>query len=99
MKLGTWLFAILVLAVAMGISRDEVGRVAVIVFVTGVAVIASGLAAILALFRTIAALGEARNLFDHLEAMAATVGVLAIGSTIMIGLFFAGARMVTWAVP
>lgn len=99
MRLSTLLFAVLVVATALGIARDEVGRVALIVFVAGLGAIVSGLMAILALFRTIGALGEARGLVAHVEAMAATAMVLVVGSAMMLGLFFAGALLVQWSVP
>ena len=45
----------------MGIVRDEVGRVAVIVFFTGLGTCVAGVASIMALFQTVGALGEART--------------------------------------
>ncbi|WP_435018865.1 hypothetical protein TA3x_000852 [Tundrisphaera sp. TA3] len=99
MRLATWVFLVLVLGVVMGIARDEVGRVAVIVFVAGAAITAAGLTISLALFQTVAALGEARGVAAHLEAAVATAVVLAVGSALIVGLFFAAALGVDWAVP
>ena len=99
MRISTLLFAVLVIGTVLGIARDEVGRVAVIVFVTGLATTVSGVAAIMALFQTLGAFGEARTLGSHVEALAATVLVLTVGSTIMLGLMFAGALLVRWAIP
>jgi hypothetical protein len=99
MRLSTLLFAILVIGTILGIARDEVGRVAVIVFFTGLGTTASGVAAIMALFQTIGAFGEARSLAAHVEALAATVLVLTVGSMVMLGLLFTGGLLVQWAIP
>ena len=99
MRLSTLLFAILVLATLMGIVRDEVGRVAVIVFFTGLGTIVVVLGAIMALFQTVGAFGHARSVLSHLEALLATAMVLVVGSSVTLGLLFAGAQLVQWAVP
>ena len=59
----------------------------------------SCLTAIMALFQTIGALGEARGLAAHIEALAATVVVLIVGSAVILGLLFAGALLVRLSVP
>lgn len=99
MRLLTLMFFILVLAVAFALLRDEVGRVAVIVFVTGLGVTVGGLAAIMSLFQTLGAFGEARTLPAHVEALAASALVLAFGSGAMLATMFAGAWLVRWAIP
>ena len=99
MRLSHLLFAVLVVGTALGIARDEVGRVALIVFLTGLGAVVSALAAIMALFQTIGAFGEARSLGAHVEALAATIVVLAVGSAVMLGLLFAGALLVQWVIP
>ncbi len=99
MRISHLLFAVLVIGTVLGIAREEVGRVAVIVFFTGLGATLSGLAAIMALFQTVGAFGEARDLAAHVEALAATVVVLALGSLAMLGLLFAGALLVRWAIP
>ncbi|WP_435009174.1 hypothetical protein P12x_000422 [Tundrisphaera lichenicola] len=99
MRLSNLLFIILVLAVAMGIARDEVGRVAVIVFVTGLGTVVVVLGAIMALFQTLGSFGEAQSLLSHLEALGATAVVLLVGSSATLGLLFVGALLVQWAVP
>lgn len=99
MRLSTLLFAILILATLMGIVRDEVGRVAVIVFFTGLGAVVVVLGAIMALFQTIGAFGEARSILSHVEALAATAVVLVVGSSVTLGLLFVGAQLVQWAIP
>jgi hypothetical protein len=99
MRLSNLLFAILVIATVMGISRDEVGRVAVIVFFTGLGTIVVVLGAIMALFQTIGAFGHAQSVLSHVEALAATAVVLVVSSSVTLGLLFAGAQLVQWAVP
>ena len=70
-----------------------------IVFFTGLGRLRRGLTAILALFQTVGAFGEARSLGAHVEALAATVLVLVVGSAVILGLMFAGALLVRWAIP
>ena len=70
-----------------------------IVFFTGLGTIFVGLGAILALFQTIGAFGEARSVGSHVEALAATAVVLIVGSSVTLGMLFVGARLVQWAVP
>ena len=85
MRLSTLVFAVLILGTIMGIARDEVGRVAVIVFFTGLTTSIAGVASIMALFQTVGAIGEAKTVVAHVEAMAATVLVLFFGSILMLG--------------
>ncbi len=99
MRLSTLLFAILLLAVLMAIFRDEVGRVAVIVFFTGLATCAGTLTAIMALFQTVGAFGEARTLGGHVEALASTLLVLVVTSAVIPGVMFSGAVLVQWSIP
>jgi hypothetical protein len=99
MRLSTLVFAILVIGTILGIARDEVGRVAVIVFFTGLGTTFSALASIMALFQTVGAFGEAKTLVAHIEALAATIVVLIVGTAIMLGLLFGGGLLVQWAIP
>ena len=99
MRLSTLLYVILVIAILMGIVRDEIGRVAVIVFFTGLGTIIVVLGAIMALFQTVGALGEAQTLLSHVEALAATAVVLIVGSSMTLGLLFAGGLLMQWAIP
>jgi hypothetical protein len=99
MRLWNLAFAIFLIGMILGIVRDEVGRVAVIVFFTGLGASISGVASIMALFQTVGAFGEARTLSSHVEALAATVLVLIFGSAVMLGLLFAGGLLIRWAIP
>lgn len=99
MRLLTLMFAILVLAVVFALLRDDVGRVAVIVFVTGLGATVAGLAALMSLFQTLGAFGEARTFAAHVEALVASVVILALGSGGMLATMFVGAWLVRWAIP
>ena len=99
MRIWNLSLATVVIAVILGLARDEVGRVAVIVFLAGLGLTASGLTAILALFQTLGSLGEARGLMAHVGALAASAVVLLVGSAVMLGLIYAGAWLVNQAVP
>ncbi len=99
MRISTLVFAILVIGTILGIARDEVGRVAVIIFFTGLGTVIAGLTSVMALFQTIGALGEAQNLSAGVEALAATLVVLAVGSATMLGVMFGGGLLIQWAIP
>lgn len=95
MRLWQMAFAIATLAVVMTIARDPIGRTFVIVFTTGLGEVVLGLTAIMALFQTVGAIGEAKRLSDHVEAIAATTAVLTVGSALMSAWLFVGAWLVT----
>lgn len=99
MRLSTLAFLVLILALIFAIVRDEVGRVAVIVFFTGLGTVGAGLGSIMALFQTVGALGEARTVSAHVEALAATVLVLSFGSTLVLGLLLGGGLLIRWSIP
>jgi hypothetical protein len=99
MRLWHLSVAILMLGVIMSIVRDPAGRVALIVFVTGLGETAMGLAAIMALFQTIGAIGMARGLLDHAEALAATTLVVLASTAIMSVWLFMGVWLIQATVP
>ena len=99
MRLWHLFVAIMALSLIFTIIRDPVGRIALIVFLTGLGEVVFGTTAILALFQTIGSLGEAKGLFAHAEAVAATALVLIIATTIMSSWLFAGAWLVQSAIP
>jgi hypothetical protein len=90
MRLWHVVLAVIVIAVILVICRDPAGRVAVVVFGTTLGEFFFGTAAILALFRTIGALGEARGFYRHAEAIVATAVVLAVATFIMSSLLVGG---------
>jgi hypothetical protein len=99
MRIWTLALIVLIFGLIMGIVRDEIGRVAVIVFFTGLSMSMAGVASIMALFQTVGALGEARDLGAHVEAIAATVLVLTVAAFAMLGLLFVGGLLLQWAIP
>jgi hypothetical protein len=99
MRLWHLLVFILGLSLVLTIGRDQVGRIALIVFVTALGEVIIGTTAVLALFRTIGAIGEAKGLFGHAEAVAGTAVVLIVATTIMSSWLFAGAWLVQASLP
>jgi hypothetical protein len=99
MRLWHLFVVILALSLIFTILRDPVGRIALLVFVTGLGEVVIGTTAVLALFQTIGALGEAKGLFAHAEAVATTALVLIIATTIMSSWLFAGAWLVQASIP
>jgi hypothetical protein len=82
------------LAIVMTLARDPMARVMLIVIAMGIGEVIFGLAAIMALFQTIGALGEARELLEHAEALAATSFVLAVGSAVMCAWLYIGMLLI-----
>jgi hypothetical protein len=99
MRLWHLFVLILALSVIFTIVRDPVGRIALIVFMTGLGEVVIGTTAVMALFQTIGAFGEAKGLFAHAEAVATTALVLIIATTIMSTWLFAGVWLVRASIP
>src|ERR1017187_2877471 len=99
MRLWHLLVVIVALSLILAIVRDTVGRIALIVFVTALGEAIIGTTAVLALFRTIGGIGEAKGLFAHAEAFATTALVVIIATTVMASWLFAGAWMVKASLP
>jgi hypothetical protein len=91
--------AVLMLGIIFSLVRDPVGRVALIVFITGLGETILGVTAIMALFQTVGAIGMARGLFEHAEAVAATTVVLAVATAVMSSWLFLGAWLVQATIP
>jgi hypothetical protein len=89
---------VLLAAICLSIARDEVGRVALIVFFAGLGTIAVTTAALLLLFRTLGGLGEAQRGLAYVEALAATALVLVLASLAVGGLVLVGVRLVQLSV-
>src|SRR5262249_22578053 len=99
MRLWHLFVVILCLGLILAIVRDRVGRIALIVFVTALGEVIIGTTAVLALFQTISALGEAKGVVAHAEAVATTTLVLLIATAVMSLWLFAGAWLVQASLP
>jgi hypothetical protein len=99
MRLWHLVLMILILGILLSITRDPVGRIALIVFVTAVGEVFFGTTAVMALFQTIGAIGMARGLLEHTQAVAATTVVLIAATTIMSMWLFIGAWLVRAVLP
>lgn len=84
-------FLVLIAAVGIRLSHDATGRVAMVVFFGLGLTMTVAVAAIMFLFRAIGAIGEAKGMLAHLEAISQTILVLIISSGVMGGLL-----TVTW---
>jgi hypothetical protein len=98
MRLWHLTLTIVIVALVLGAARDPVATVAIIVFITGLGEVVVGTTAIMALFQTLGALGEAKGLAAHAEALVATTLVLTVATAIMCGWLFIGAWIVQVAV-
>ena len=94
MRLWHLFVFIMALGVILAIIRDPVGRIALIVFFTALGEVVIGTTTIMALFQTIGALGEAKGLVAHAEALATTTLVLVFATAIMSSWLFVGAWLV-----
>lgn len=99
MRLWHLTIAVLLLGIVFSLVRDPVGRVALIVFVTGLGETVLGVTAIMALFQTVGAIGMARGLLEHAEALAATTVVLAVATAVMTFWLFVGVWLIQTTTP
>ena len=94
MRLWHLFFAVLLISVILTIARDPAGRVALVVFLTLVGETIAGLTAVMLLFRTVGAIGQAESPFAYVEALVATTLVLTVATIVMSSLLFFGAWLV-----
>ncbi len=95
MRLWHILFGVFLSATVLAIAREEVGRVAIVVFATTISEVFLGTASLLMLFRTFGAIGMARNAMMYVEAIAATIAVLFVGTAAMAGVLYIGIFLLT----
>lgn len=98
MRIWHGIVGVVVAAILLALLRDDVGRVALVVFVAGLGEVVVGLFAILGLFRTLGRFGEARGPVAHLGAVGSTLLILAAASAAMVGLLWVGTMVVMRAV-
>jgi hypothetical protein len=94
MRLWHMVSAVAFLALVLTLFRDPISRVFLIVFTTGLGEVVLGLLAVMTLFETIGAIGEAKGLAEHAEALAATSVVLCVAWAVMGGWLFVGCYFV-----
>ncbi|MGP0065372.1 MAG: hypothetical protein ACLQGP_17440 [Isosphaeraceae bacterium] len=99
MRLWHLFVFIFAMGVFLAIIRDPVGRIALIVFFTALGEVVIGVTAVMALFQTIGALGEAKSLVAHAEAVATTTLVLVLATAFMWSWLFVGAWLVQASLP
>ena len=95
MRLWHLIYAVAAVSVMMRLARDPVSRVFLIVFVTGTGAVVLAMAALMALFQTVGALGEAEGFDAHAEAIAVTSAVLVVAAAAVTAWLFAGAWIVS----
>ena len=86
MRVWHIIFAVFLVALLLTIARDPTGRVAVVVFVCGVAEIGCGIAALMMLFQTVGSFGQARGTLEHVQSALATGIVLLVASAVMLAM-------------
>ncbi len=90
MRLWHLIFAVAGLSLMLTLARDPLTRVFVIVFVSGLIETILATAAIMTLFQTLGALGEAKGFSAYLSAIAASSLIFAAAGALMSGwIFFA----------
>jgi hypothetical protein len=98
MRLWQWLVTVLVVGTCLGIAREEVGRVALIVFITGLGEVVLGTSALLALFQSVGAIGQASGPGEYAGAVAQTALVLLVATSAMMGVLWLGVTILMAAV-
>lgn len=99
MRVWHFLFLVMLSAILLTVSREPTGRVAIVVFFTGLGEFILGLTAIMFLFRTIAALGYSRSVLAWTEAFVTTIVVVVIASVTMNALLWCGVSLMQRVVP
>jgi hypothetical protein len=94
MRLWHFLLAVFFLGIIFALAREEVGRVSLVVFVTGFAEFFLGTMAIMALFQTVGSIGEARGITEHFLAIVATILVLIVAALVMNVVLWLGVSLV-----
>jgi hypothetical protein len=99
MRIYQIIVAVMVVALVLSVSRSEQGKITLIVFFTGLATMLVGAAALTHLFKTVGAFGHAECLKDQLEAIAATMFIVFVASSLMNLIIGAGIFLVQQFVP
>lgn len=94
MRLWHLIFLVMMAAIVLTVAREPFGRVALVVFVTGLIEFILGTAFIMTLFRTFGAIGEARHILAYLEAIVATALVLIVAAYAMMAVLWVGVWLV-----
>jgi hypothetical protein len=90
MRLFHLILAVFFAALILAVARDQVGRVALVVFFTGLSEFIFGTIAVMSLFQTVAAIGHARRLGEYMHALGATALVLLLATATMNGVLWFG---------
>lgn len=91
MRLLHLVFLVFVAAICLAVAREPTGRVALIVFFTGLGEIFFGTTALMALFQTVGSIGYASRPMEYLQAIGATVMVLIVATGVMNAVLWVGA--------
>src|SRR5262249_11454082 len=94
MRLWHLIAAVLFVALALAVVRDEAGRVALGVFFVALMEVGLGRTALMLLFRSVAQIGYARRPTAHVEAVAATALIAFIAALAMNAVFWVGCWIV-----
>lgn len=94
MRILHLVYGVFMLALAFAVAREPVGRVALVVFITLGGELICGTTAVMLLFQTIAAIGDARGALEYVQSLMATAFVLAVSSWLMIGMLYICASII-----
>jgi hypothetical protein len=88
------IYAVFMLAMALTIAREPVGRVALVVFIALGAELICGLTAVMLLFQTVASIADARDALEYVQSLMATAIVLAVASGLMLAMLSLALTMI-----
>jgi hypothetical protein len=90
MRVWHLVFAVFLTALVLKVGEAPAGRVAIVVFVTGLGLILFGTIGLLSLFQTLAAVGAAEHAGQRCWALAWSLAVLLLASSAMSGTLIVG---------
>jgi hypothetical protein len=96
-----WHVLVLVFLVAMALSvwQSEYGRITLVLFLTGIGEVAVGATALMNLFKSVGAFGNAKSFQAHVEALVATALILTAGSIGMTAVLWFGGVVIQMVSP
>ncbi len=86
MRILHLVYGVFMLAIALAIAREPVGRVALVIFIALGGELICGTTAVMLLFQTIASIGEARGVLEYVQGLMATAIVLVVASGLMLSM-------------
>ncbi|HEV3167874.1 MAG TPA: hypothetical protein VGZ22_27985 [Isosphaeraceae bacterium] len=99
MRILHLIFLVFFSALILAIAQEETGRVALVVFFTGLCEFFFGLIGLMSLFKTVAMIGYAGTVREYFQAITATTVVLVVATATMNAVLWLGLFILQMVVP